>query len=113
MYLDAKKSLEILDTIDYVKDKDTRFKIANVRQMAYLSLYYSHKIKGATLKVMGNLDLARNEMKKAYDSWLKYIGLMEEYYIPDSFRNIEIAPDWHFADKVVLQEYLDLGGDIL
>lgn len=113
MYLDAKKSLEILDTIDYVKDKDTRFKIANVSQMAYLSLYYSHKIKGATLKVMGNLDLARNEMKKAYDSWLKYIGLMEEYYIPDSFRNIEIAPDWHFADKVVLQEYLDLGGDIL
>jgi hypothetical protein len=35
---------------------------------------------------------------------------MEGSYLPDSFRNTSISPDWKFADAVVLKEYTDLGG---
>jgi hypothetical protein len=35
---------------------------------------------------------------------------MEKDYIGDSFRNMQIKPDWKFADAAVLKDYTDLGG---
>jgi hypothetical protein len=35
---------------------------------------------------------------------------METTYLPDSFRNLAVAPDWKYADAAVLKEYTDLGG---
>ena len=49
-------------------------------------------------------------MGQAYCQWISYSRSMESTYLPDSFRNLAIAPDWHYADAAVLQEYADLGG---
>jgi len=35
---------------------------------------------------------------------------MEKDYYGDSFRNMQIKPDWKFADAAVLKDYTDLGG---
>lgn len=108
MRQDAEAAIRLLDGIRSHGNKELDFKIANIRQMAYLSMYYSYKIKGATFRYAGDTVAARDELGHACDYWRLYTALMEEYYIPDSFRNIEISPDWHFADKDVMQEYLSL-----
>ena len=84
--------------------------INNVKQMGYLSAYYAHKIRGATYKKAGEKDKARAEMANAYCWWMAYSRSMEATYLPDSFRNLAIAPDWKYADAAVLKEYTDLGG---
>jgi len=66
--------------------------INNVKQMAYLSRYYAHKIRGATYKKAGSNTLARVEMGQAYCQWISYSRSMESTYLPDSFRNLAIAP---------------------
>lgn len=110
MRADAERALEILDSMDSHGDEDLELAIANISQMAHLSLYYAHKIKGATYKQAHRIEEARVEMAAAYEEWILYTRLMEKYYIPDSFRNMKIYPDWKFADGDVLREYQDLGG---
>jgi hypothetical protein len=109
---DAEKALEYIDLIGHNGDPDVRMAINNIKQMAYLSLYYSFKIRGATYKEAGEIVNARREMGKAYCVWIKYSSAMDEDYYGDSFRNVSIQPDWKFVDDRVLQEYTDLGGTI-
>jgi hypothetical protein len=89
---------------------DLEVAINNVKQMGYLSAYYAHKIRGATYKKAGDKTKAREEMGKAYCWWMAYSRSMEATYLPDSFRNLAIAPDWKYADAAVLKEYTELGG---
>lgn len=107
---DATQALSMINTIDSEGDVDLEIAIANIKQMAYLSSYYAHKIRGATYRKAGNIELARDEMGKAYLWWMTYSRSMGSLYKPTSFRNISIEPDWTFADEVVLKEYIDLGG---
>ena len=78
--------------------------------MAYLSLYYAYKVRGATFLKAGQTDKARGEMGIAYCRWRSYTRAMEEDYHGTAFRNMEILPDWKFADADVLKDYTDLGG---
>jgi len=110
MEADAKKALALTEGMQSAGDADLEAAINNVKQMAYLSAYYAHKVRGATFKKAGNKDKARDEMGKAYGWWMSYSRAMDASYHPDSFRNVEIAPDWTFADAAVLKEYTDLGG---
>ena len=68
------------------------------------------KFAAPRLRKRGRIDKAREEMGKAYCRWMSYSRSMEATYLPDSFRNLAIAPDWKYADAAVLKEYTDLGG---
>ena len=110
MQADARKALSLINTMESGGNADLEVAINNVKQMAYLSSYYAHKIRGATYKKAGEIDKAREEMGQAYCWWMTYSRSMEQTYQPDSFRNLAIAPDWKYADAAVLKEYTDLGG---
>jgi hypothetical protein len=100
----------LISTLASGGNAELELAINNVKQMAYLSTYYAHKIRGATYKKAGATTKAREEMGQAYRWWIKYSRSMEGSYHPDSFRNTSISPDWKFADAAVLKEYSDLGG---
>jgi hypothetical protein len=110
MQADARKALSLINTMESGGNADLEVAIGNVKQMAYLSAYYAHKVRGATHKKAGDIDKAREEMGKAYRWWMAYSRSMENSYHADSFRNLSIAPDWKFADAAVLKEYTDLQG---
>ena len=110
MQADAKKSLSLINSMQSGGNAELEVAINNVKQMGYLSTYYAHKIRGATYKKAGERDKAREEMSQAYCWWMAYSRSMEATYLPDSFRNLAIAPDWKYADAAVLKEYTDLGG---
>ena len=110
MQADSAKALSLINTIRGGGQADLEVAINNVKQMAHLSTYYAHKIRGATYKKAGEKDKARDEMAKAYCRWMSYSRSMEATYLPDSFRNLAIAPDWKYADAAVFKEYTDLGG---
>jgi hypothetical protein len=107
---DAGRALSLIDALGGAGNADLEVAANNVRQMAYLGLYYAHKIRGATCKKAGETRKAREEMARAYCWWMAYSRSMENSYHADSFRNLSIAPDWKFADAAVLKEYTDLGG---
>jgi len=110
MQADARKALSLISTMANGGNADLEVAINNVKQMAYLSTYYAHKVRGAIYKKAGEQDKAREELGKAYCWWMAYSRSMEDTYHADSFRNLSIAPDWKFADAAVLKEYADLGG---
>ena len=111
MQADATKALSLIKTLESRGNVDLEYALNNIKQMASLSQYYAHKIRGATHKKAGAIDKARTEMGKAYCYWMTYSRSMAETYHPDSFRNLSIAPDWKYADAAVLKEYTDLGGE--
>ena len=110
MQADARRALSLINPMQGGGKADLEVAINNVKQMAYLSMYYAHKIRGATCKKAGMIEKARDEMGRAYCWWRAYSGSMDGMYHADSFRNLSIAPDWKFADAEVLKEYSDLGG---
>jgi hypothetical protein len=110
MQADASKALCLINAMESGGNADLEVAINNVTQMAYLSTYYAHKVRGATCKKAGEIDKARAEMGKAYCWWMAYSRSMDDTYHADSFRNLSIAPDWKYADAAVLKEYTDLGG---
>lgn len=110
MEADSARALSLIKTMHGSGSADADAAINNIKQMAYLSAYYMHKIRGATLKKAGKTEQARDEMGKAYGWWISYSRAMSASYYPDSFRSLAIAPDWTYADAAVLKEYADLGG---
>ncbi|MCX6854306.1 MAG: hypothetical protein NTV80_05310, partial [Verrucomicrobia bacterium] len=110
MEADAKKALSLINAMPPASGQAV-MAINNVKQLAYLSTYYAHKVRGATFKKAGKTAEAKAEMAKAYGWWMSYSRAMDVSYHPDSFRNLEIAPDWKYADAAVLKEYTDLGGE--
>jgi hypothetical protein len=110
MQADARQALALIAPLRSGGNAGLELAINNVKQMAYLGTYYAHKIRGATHKKAGEIARAREEMGRAYGWWIKYTRSMEGSYLPDSFRNTSISPDWKFADAAVLKEYTDLGG---
>jgi hypothetical protein len=110
MQTDGEKALSLISTMKSAGDADLEMAVTNIKQMACLSIYYSHKIRGATFKKAGQKDKAREDMGKAYSWWIAYSHSMDSTYQADSFRNMKITPDWKFVDAAVLKEFTDLGG---
>jgi len=110
MQADAEKALSLINAVKSNGNVDLDMAINNIRQMSYLSIYYAHKVRGATFKKAGQIEKARKSMALAYCWWINYSRAMEETYYTDSFRNLSINPDWKFGDEAALKEYTDLGG---
>jgi len=109
MQADSEQALSLVSTIKANGNADLDMAIKNIEQMSYLGLYYAFKIRGATYKKAGKIDLAREAMAKAYCYWFTYSRTMEKTYLPDNFREVQL-PNWQFGDSIVLKEYTDLGG---
>ena len=110
MEKDAKQALALISPMQSGGDAELNMAIKNVKQLANLSAYYAHKIRGATFLKAGQTEKAKVEMGKAYCLWITYTRLMESTYYTQSFRSVSIAPDWKYADAAALKEYTDLGG---
>jgi hypothetical protein len=110
MQLDAQTALKVVEKMNSGGSQDLQIAINNIKQMAYLSLYYAHKVRGATFLKAGQTDKARTEMGMAYCRWMSYTRAMEMDYQGTAFRNMKILPDWKYADAAVLKDYSDLGG---
>lgn len=110
MQKDGGKALQLIKDMKSGGNAELEMAVANVRQMASLSVYYAHKVRGATFKKAGQIEKAREEMGQAYTWWISYSHSMDSTYHADSFRNMEITPDWKFVDAAVLKEFTDLGG---
>ena len=110
MEQNSTQALSLLSKMTSGGDAELDMAIKNIKQLANLSAYYAHKIRGATFLKAGDRDKARDEMGKAYCRWILYSRLMDSTYHAQSFRSVSIAPDWKFGDAAALQEYTDLGG---
>lgn len=110
MQADAQTALDIVAKMNGGASPDLQMAINNIKQMAYLSLYYAHKVRGATFLKAGQTDKARDEIAVAYCRWMSYTRSMEADYHGTAFRNMKILPDWKFADADVLKDYTNLGG---
>lgn len=110
MQTDAETALKIAANMKIGGSQDLQLAINNIKQMAYLSLYYAHKVRGATFLKSGQTEKARSEMGMAYCRWISYTRAMEVDYLGTAFRNMKILPDWKYADAAVLKDYSDLGG---
>jgi hypothetical protein len=110
MQADAEKALSLINTISSDGNNDLQLAINNIKQMSYLTLYYAHKVRGATFLKANQIENARNEMAKAYCQWMLYSRAMGNDYIGTAFRSMSILPDWKYADADVLKDYTDLGG---
>ena len=110
MQADAEKALALVADMKPNGNVDLEMAINNIKQMAYLGLYYAHKVRGATFLCANQTEKAKDEMGNAYCWWMAYTRSMEKDYYGESFRTMMIKPDWRYADANVLKDYTDLGG---
>jgi hypothetical protein len=110
MEADAQSALDLMNEISGDGDPYLEAKINNIKQLAYLSTHFAHKIRAATYKKANQISSARDAMGKAYCWWMKYANSMDAMYLGNKFRTVTITPDWHWADAWQLMDYTDLGG---
>ncbi|MFC1761111.1 hypothetical protein ACFL6U_03425 [Planctomycetota bacterium] len=110
MQADAEQALTLVADMNPAENVDLKMAISNIKQMAYLGLYYSCKVRGATYLSAEQTEKAKEEMGKAYCWWMSYSRAMDNDYYGDRFRTMAIMPDWKYADADVLKDYTDLGG---
>lgn len=110
----AKSALSIINSVSAGGNSDLDVKIKNVKQQAYLATYLAYKIRGATFKKAGgtaNLASSKEAMAKAYCWWMTYAGSMGSMYVGNSFRTVDMGPDWTFGDKWNLDDYKTVAGN--
>lgn len=108
-----KESLSALSLVESMKaEPNTPLAVAlhNIKSMAYLGLYYSCKIRGATFLKATRNEEAKNTMGSAYSWWMKYTNLNDAMYQGMEMQRTESWINWHVHDESVLKEYTDLGG---
>lgn len=108
---DALLALNIVSEMKAEVNTEPGVAINNIKAMSYLSLYYAHKIRGATFKLAGQTSGTTVALGKAYCWWINYTNLMDKMYEGQANqRSNPVLPDWHFQDATVLKEYTDNGG---
>ncbi len=110
MEADAQSALTLINGITSQGDVNLELKITNIKQLAYLTTHFAHKIRAATFKKANQIPAAREAMGKAYCWWMKYVNSMDALYKGNRFRTVGITPDWHYADAFQLKDYTELGG---
>jgi Putative Ig domain len=108
-------ALRLVAQIPSGGDKRVDAVLRSVQIQGFLSLYYAHKVRGAThlgVPKDAKRSKAKDEMFKAYGWWMHYINAMEALYNPEDFRTYEVKTlGWRHWDKSVLAEYQELGGE--
>lgn len=107
----ADKTLQILDHLPKVADKELRQTLADIRAMAYLGKYYGHKIRGATELALyrkngeqAHQDAAVAEMIQAARYWGLYTATAQAQYINPIRLNRVGVCDWNALTKEVQKD---------
>ena len=108
--VDALSALEYAKSIQADANTELGLAINNIKAMAYMTVYYAYKIRGATYLKAKQTENAKNAMGKAYTWWMKYTNKMSEMYTGMDMQRVENLEDWHQYDGAVLKEFTDLGG---
>jgi hypothetical protein len=109
----ATKSLQATANMSSGGDIRAEALLNNLKQQAYLAMYYAHKIRGATFLAAATKDKARDEMFHAYGWWMLYVNSMDAMYKPERFRTYDLADmkkGWFEWNEAVLKDYTELGG---
>jgi hypothetical protein len=109
---DAQSALSIVSTMKAAPNTELGVTLNNLKAMSYLTIYYAHKIRGATHLKANDKEKAKITLGNAYCWWIKYSNLMDAMFTGMKMQRTEDLPDWHAHDKFVLKEYTDLGGTV-
>ncbi len=107
---DAMSALSMIKPISAQPNTELGVAINNIKAMSYLTIYYAHKIRGATFLKAKDKDKARDALGTAYLWWMKYSTLMDSLFTGMTMQRSDELPDWHFHDQSVLKDYTDAGG---
>jgi hypothetical protein len=107
---DALSALALVTPMKAPANSDLGVTINNIKAMSYLTIYYAHKIRGATHLKANEKEKAKTALGSAYCWWMKYSNLMDSMYHGMTMPRTADLPNWHVHDKSVLKEYTDLGG---
>ncbi len=107
---DAKTALSLISKMKADADSEPGVAINNIKAMAYMTVYYAWKIRGATYLKANDKTNARNAMGNAWCWWMNYANIMDGMYTGMGMQRVQDLPDWHANDHLVLKEYTDLGG---
>jgi len=107
---DALAALGIVNAMSASPNTELGVTLNSIKTMSYLTLYYAHKIRGATHLKATETEKARDALGMAYCWWMKYATLMDAMFTGMRMHRTEDLPDWHVHDTSVLKEYTDLGG---
>ena len=107
------KALAGIEGISAGEDKDFFYTISDIKAMAYLGMYYGHKIKGATelqkYRILDggkerNQKAAVDELTEAGKCWRMYADLAGKYYKNPVWTNRVGTVDWEEAYKGALKD---------
>ncbi len=107
---DALAALSLINGMSADANSEPGVAINNIKAMAYMSVYYAYKIRGATYFKANDKANAKTVLGKAYCWWMHYSNIMDAMYTGMGMQRVMDFPDWHAHDQFVLQEYTDLGG---
>ena len=107
---DAISALVIVKPMSAKANTELGVTIGNIQAMSYLTIYYAHKIRGATHLKANDNEKAKTSLGLAYCWWMKYSNLMDSMYHGMTMPRTIDLPNWHAHDQSALKEYTDLGG---
>jgi hypothetical protein len=108
--VDALAALSLVNPMSAPPDTELQAALDNIKAMSYLTIYYAHKIRGATYLKAKEGEKARHALGAAYWWWLAYSDLMDKMYTGMSMARSADLPHWRHHDAAVLKEYTSHGG---
>ncbi len=104
------KALGILSKLKPGKNVELQLTLKDLTAQGHLAQFNAGKFRAVIYYLRGENDKAKQAMGKAYAAWRRYTDLMDALYIGVDMQRNRSFTDWHAYDKVVLQDYRDLGG---
>lgn len=104
------KALKILATLKPGTNVELQLTLKDLTAQAHLGQFNAEKFRAVIYDIQGEKEKAKQAMGRAYSAWRRYTDLMDALYIGVDMQRNRGFTDWHEYDKVVLQNYRDLGG---
>jgi len=111
LYVHAEKALAILDKMSHGGDKELRLTLGDIRAMAYLGKYYSHKIAGAQQLALFRetgmkqvQERAVEQLTKAAEFWRLYTAIARRQYKNPLWTNRVGYVDWDKLTEWMLND---------
>ncbi|MDA1276834.1 MAG: hypothetical protein O2960_22685 [Verrucomicrobia bacterium] len=104
------KALELLASLKPGGNVELQLTLRDLTAQARLGQFNAEKFRAVIYDIQGEKGKAKQAMGKAYSAWRRYTDLMDALYIGVDMQRNRSFSDWHDYDKIVLQDYLDLGG---
>jgi hypothetical protein len=117
----SKEATSALESINVTETTDQELlqTLADIRALAYLGSYYSHKISASTHWALFQENGEKNhreaviaDLQRASKCWWDYSHLVSQHYRPMYYSRLRKTIDVLEIQKYVDQELLDLGAEI-